>query len=196
MQNKISRKDFCESLEIPYQTLASWKTKNILPPLETINKIAEYMNVSLGWLVTGKKNNGNNTLDNPLSRVSILRRIKITLQEIYKDYEEPDNIFGRHLSDIVDQNLLINWSKGKVELPDGILQAIAGKLHVSYQWLTTADSYNQTDFNPYLYEVAKKNESFLYCLHNVTEEDLKFFKDYFNMKMWYQNFMRQKELDK
>lgn len=50
-KKKISRKDFCESLEIPYQTLASWKTKNILPSLESLNKIAEYMNVSLGWLV-------------------------------------------------------------------------------------------------------------------------------------------------
>lgn len=53
-EKKISRRQFCALIDIPTSTVASWKSKNILPPLKTIVKLAQFMNVSLDWLVNGK----------------------------------------------------------------------------------------------------------------------------------------------
>lgn len=52
---KLSRRQFCTLIDIPNSTIATWKSKNILPPLELIAKIAAFMNVSLDWLVYGEQ---------------------------------------------------------------------------------------------------------------------------------------------
>ena len=48
-----TRKSLCEKLSIPQSTLASWKSKDYLPPAETIVKIAKTLNVSTDFLLTG-----------------------------------------------------------------------------------------------------------------------------------------------
>lgn len=49
----ITRKEFCETIKIIPSTMATWKTRNILPPLETLCIIADYFDVSLDYLVRG-----------------------------------------------------------------------------------------------------------------------------------------------
>lgn len=49
--NKISRRQFCKLTSIPSSTIASWKSKNVLPSIELVSKIADIMNVSLDSLV-------------------------------------------------------------------------------------------------------------------------------------------------
>ena len=51
----ISRKQFCTQIEIPSSTIATWKSKNILPNTELICKVARFINVSIDWLLTGKE---------------------------------------------------------------------------------------------------------------------------------------------
>ena len=51
-QNK-TRKYLCEKLNIFQGTMATWKTKNIMPPVKTLYKIAAELNVSLNWLILG-----------------------------------------------------------------------------------------------------------------------------------------------
>ena len=48
----ITRKDFAKQLDINPSTIATWRTRNILPPMETIEAIADYFKVSIEWLVT------------------------------------------------------------------------------------------------------------------------------------------------
>ena len=47
----ISRRQFSKFVNIPNTTISSWKTKNTLPSVELVAKIAEFMNVSLDYLV-------------------------------------------------------------------------------------------------------------------------------------------------
>ena len=48
-----TRKDFAEKLDINASTIATWKTKDIMPPVQTLYKIAAELNVSLNWLILG-----------------------------------------------------------------------------------------------------------------------------------------------
>lgn len=48
-----SRKEFAEQLDLNASTIATWKTKNIIPPVQTLYKIAAELNVSLNWLILG-----------------------------------------------------------------------------------------------------------------------------------------------
>lgn len=50
----ITRKEFCEKIQVIPSTMATWKTRNIMPPIDTIYKIAKMLNVSIDWLVTGR----------------------------------------------------------------------------------------------------------------------------------------------
>lgn len=52
----LSRRQFCILTDIPTTTLSSWKSKNLLPSVEFVAKIAKFMNVSLDWLVNGDEN--------------------------------------------------------------------------------------------------------------------------------------------
>lgn len=54
-ENGISRKEFAGILGINTSTIATWKTRNILPPVGTLFKISRYMNISIDFLVTGDK---------------------------------------------------------------------------------------------------------------------------------------------
>lgn len=53
-EKKISRRQFCALVDIPNSTISSWKSKNVLPSIELVAKVAKFMNVSLDWLVYGE----------------------------------------------------------------------------------------------------------------------------------------------
>ena len=52
--NLLSQKDLAESINISYNTLQSWITKDRLPDAENAVKIAEKLNTTVEYLVTGK----------------------------------------------------------------------------------------------------------------------------------------------
>lgn len=54
-EKKISRRQFCALVDIPNSTISSWKSKNVLPSIELVAKVAKFMNVSLDWLVYGEQ---------------------------------------------------------------------------------------------------------------------------------------------
>ena len=49
-----TRKTFCEQLGISQPTMATWKCRNIMPSITTIKRIADFLGVSLDFLVTGE----------------------------------------------------------------------------------------------------------------------------------------------
>ena len=53
-EKKITRKQFCTLVDIPPSTVATWKSKNSLPPIDLLSKIASFMHVSLSWLVNNE----------------------------------------------------------------------------------------------------------------------------------------------
>lgn len=54
-EKKISRRQFCALVDIPNSTISSWKSKNVLPSIELVAKVAKFMNVSLDRLVYGEQ---------------------------------------------------------------------------------------------------------------------------------------------
>lgn len=70
-----TRKSLAEGLDILPATMASWKTKDIFPPVDTIVRIADALNVSIDWLVTGKEfHYVNNQIDfNEEQKITINR---------------------------------------------------------------------------------------------------------------------------
>ena len=50
-KKEISRRQFCSLIDIPNSTIASWKSKNVMPSVELVAKVAQFMKVSLDWLV-------------------------------------------------------------------------------------------------------------------------------------------------
>ena len=199
----LSRRQFCTLVDIPNSTIATWKSKNILPPLELIAKIAAFMNVSLDWLVYGElfeNANVQNTLENPCSRRSILERIGDVLRQTYEDYDyDFKSQHEKYLKDIIDYETLINWGQYKVDIPETTLQQIASKLKVPLQWLITKDEYHhEDDINKYgwVFGLAKQYEGILKGYDCLEEEDQKFIDNYIASKLELRQLKREKELKK
>ena len=122
-EKKISRRQFCALVDIPNTTISSWKSKNILPSIELVAKIAKFINVSLDWLVYGDLvDNQDNTYENPYSRRSILYRIEIVLRQKNMDYDyNTESLYNKYLKNIVDYEVLINWVEGRANIAEDVL---------------------------------------------------------------------------
>lgn len=53
---QVSKAELSRAIEVPDPTVRSWFTKDSIPAADTALKIADFLNVSLEYLVTGKKN--------------------------------------------------------------------------------------------------------------------------------------------
>lgn len=52
---QVSKAELSRAIEVPDPTVRSWFTKDSIPAADTSLKIADFLNVSLEYLVTGKK---------------------------------------------------------------------------------------------------------------------------------------------
>lgn len=183
---KISRRQFCSLVDIPNSTISSWKTKNVLPSIELVAKVAKFMNVSLDWLVYGnlfEGENDSNTSTNPSSRKNILYRIQTILRQNNSDFDyDEESLHKKYLNDIVDYEVIYNWANGRANMPDDVLPRIANKLKVPLQWLLTQDSINQNDFDKhaYIYGLARLYPGILKGYDALDEENKKFIDNYIN----------------
>ena len=200
-EKKITRKQFCTLVDIPPSTVATWKSKNSLPPIDLLSKIASFMHVSLSWLVNNElfeNANEQNTNNNPCSRKSILDRIEIVLRQTTNDYDyDFKSQHEKYLSDIIDFETLINWGEYKTDIPESTLQKISAKLKVPLQWLLTKDEYHhEDDINAYgwLFGLAKAYPGLLKGYDCLEEEDQKFIDNYIASKLELRQLKREKEL--
>ena len=196
-EKKISRRQFCALVDIPNTTISSWKTKNILPSIELVAKIAKFMNVSLDWLVYDDiVENQDNTYENPYSRRSILYRIEIVLRQKNMDYDyNTESLYNKYLKNIVDYDVLIYWVEGRANIAEDVLPKIAAQLDVSLQWLLTKDEYHQEDFDAHIYGLATKYPGLLKGYNCLNEEEQKFIDHYITSRLEINQFKRQAELN-
>ena len=54
-EKKKTRKEFAKELNIQPNTMCNWKINNSMPPIQTIYLIANELNVSIDYLVTGRE---------------------------------------------------------------------------------------------------------------------------------------------
>lgn len=52
---QVSKAELSRAIEVPDPTVRSWFTKDSIPAADTALKIADFLNVPLEYLVTGKK---------------------------------------------------------------------------------------------------------------------------------------------
>lgn len=196
LKNKnLSRRQFCSLVNIPNSTISSWKQKNVLPSIEVVTKIAQFMNVSLDWLVYDDiVENQDNSYENVYSRRSIFYRIKIVLRQKNNDYDT-ESLYNKYLKDIVDYEVLINWVEGRANIAEDVLPKIAAQLDVSLQWLLTKDEYHQEDFDAHICSLAIKYPGLLKGYNDLNEEEQKFIDHYITSCLEINQFKRQVELN-
>ena len=189
----LTRKEFCETIKIIPSTMATWKTRNILPPVETIEKIAQELHVSCEWLLFGTTFYlPDDNLRGRLSRTQIRNRIYSTIASKLKiqnaDNEETHSAFFSNIPDLRYKTLL-NWSKGLINLDLYLFEDIAYTLGVSIDYLFSgkeesnqlSNDNDEIDMN--IYNTALRNLNDLFCLDNLTEERRQLAKDMLNQLM-------------
>ena len=208
-EQQRTRKSLCESLGILQGTMATWKTKDIMPPIDTIKRIADALGVSVDWLITDSKEfETKDLLLNQCSKHSIRLRIYEALKN---KYEKDDN---RFVSDFlsnesllkelhkyyfsggyVSYEVLLNWAKGRCNIESYIFIQWAEGLNTTLQFLLTGsevllipskDNYSKP-FEKQLYDLALEFRNELYCLHNYSPDRLKHAKYLLNNLMKLEN---------
>ena len=188
----ITRKDLSERLGMNPSTISAWKSKNNIPPIETLAVIAKALEVSTEWLISdnpiGELNDYNATV---LKRREIRNRIYETIA-IKTGNRDADNQ-KNHLTFFTNMpkltyRVLYNWSKGRINLNEFVLIDIAYTLGISVEYLLTGNknegNNSQFDSNDkHILDTAKRNLNDLFCLDKLTGKRKQLAKDMLNQLM-------------
>jgi transcriptional regulator with XRE-family HTH domain len=82
-ENNLNRKQFAEKSEIPYTTVIGWTTLHRLPDYAALNKIADFFDCSVDYLMGRQHNLGNNISQDTL-------KIENTLLHYFRKLDNDD----------------------------------------------------------------------------------------------------------
>ncbi|WP_296662049.1 hypothetical protein [Treponema sp. UBA753] len=140
---KIRDSDFSKSIGISNSAFAQWRKRGTIPAPLMLQKISDYLKVSVHWLLFGALENNLDLKclsDFDLTPCSIVSRIENALelktQNFSKNY---DTEFFETISDIVSIQELCNWRKQRLNLDYIKLLKISRRVSVSYEWLLTGN---------------------------------------------------------
>jgi transcriptional regulator with XRE-family HTH domain len=177
----LSRKAWSMQFGINPSTIATWRTRNILPPMETIEAIAEYFKVSIEWLVT--EDSTSKLFDShkiKASRKAIRDRIyDIADSKTPAKYENLEELHKLFFEDITEFtfSFLYNWSEGRVNINEYVFEEIAFKLGVTLDYLISGtekegEFINQQETSEvddaYILRKARPNLNELFCLARLS----------------------------
>ena len=169
----ITRKQFCLDVGIPTSTIATWKSKNSLPNTELISKVANFLNVSIDWLVNGENPQQEISIA-AISRHTIMDRIETILRQNTNSFQTPfEELYAEHLGKIADFDLVNNWSLGRINVSESVITALANELKVTTDWLLTGKEETDQVIDTYLYKLAKEHEGVLKGFDCLDEEKQK-----------------------
>ena len=169
----ISRRQFCTQIEIPSSTIATWKSKNILPNTELICKVAKFLNVSIDWLVNGEDPKTEINIV-AFGRHTIMDRIETILRQNTNSFDTPiAELYTEHLGKIDDFDLINNWSLGRINVPESIITFLVKELKVTTDWLLTGKEETDQVIDTHLYKLAKEHEGVLKGFDCLDEEKQK-----------------------
>ena len=218
-EQQRTRKSLCEALGILQGTMATWKTKDILPPIDTIKRIADNLGVSVDWLITDSKEfEETEHLLQKYSRHSIRLRVYVALKNKYEKKDsrfvlgfEYDESLLKELhtyyftGGYVSYETLLNWSKGRCNIDTHIFTQWAESLNTTLEFLFTGsevlipskDNYSKP-FEKKLYDLALEFRNELYCLHNYSPDRLNNAKYLLNdlMKLEHLEYVEKKKSEK
>ena len=73
----LTQTDLAKKINISQSTIASWKTRNSLPPIKTLCIIADYFDISLDYLVRGHNfhnKNEHNIKNEIFSEIEVFKK--------------------------------------------------------------------------------------------------------------------------
>lgn len=183
-----SRREFATSINIQPNTMGNWKTNNSMPPLETVELIADKLNVSPTWLLFGDKYvAAADKSRSYFGRIQVMHRIHCLLLDKtnHQDGEiKNEELFDSVIGHIISYAKLSSWSKGRYNIDLCIFQQIASEVNTSIQYLLTDISAKiPGDFDPVLFNEAKENQNAVHCLYNLSEDKKKIVGDMLNKLM-------------
>lgn len=105
IKEKTNAKEL-ETIGINQKTLSAWKTRNIFPKSDDLFKIAQYIGVSMEWLLTGQKMYMDELfLSEDEKKQFILSKRERELIENYKKLNEKE----KHSIDLMIEALAGNY---------------------------------------------------------------------------------------
>lgn len=135
----MSRKDFAKQIEINPSTVSTWKTRNIIPPSETLFNITQYFEVSLDWLITEDVHQGIRDFQHT---ITLRKQIREKIYDIISKKQgipngeniDTHNKFFEKIPELT-YRLLYNWSEGRININEFIFKDIAFLLGVDIEYL-------------------------------------------------------------
>ena len=184
----LTRKDFAEKMDIIPATMATWKSKNIFPPVDTLSKIADELEVSLDWLIAGYPGFGvDKETFGEYSREAVRERIYKSLigKDELPSEEDLAKIHAENkISFPISYQALKNWAKGRISLDMYFFQQMAYKLNTNLQYLLTGlEDKLPKDFDPVLFKAARENANSVHCLYNLSDDKKQIVSDMLNKLM-------------
>ncbi len=173
----LTQKDLAKQIDISPSTIATWKSKNILPPIKTISRIADFFQVSLEWLVTEEPSFDIAYIKNLELRKNIRNRIYETIGKKTNnpdtDNEDSHNNFFSN-KPYLSYRIIYNWAMGRINLNEYILQDIAFTLCVTTEYLFGGATENTKNINDDdILKTAQRNLNDLLILDKLTGEEKK-----------------------
>lgn len=164
----LKRQALCDAVGITPTAITHWTTRNSMPSADTAIKIANYLDVSVEWLICGEQTNSNEA-SAPQNIASRIENALLFLTGI-PSYSEGDNWF-RPIQPIISIHTFYNWQTGR-NYPDiAILQKIADALSVRFQFLLTGK--NDSEYDSFTFTLANKYEFIIKGFHCLTDENQK-----------------------
>ena len=167
----LTRKEFAEQMGFNQSTIATWKTKNILPPVDTIFNIARRFEVSIEWLMSDNTNQ-QEILYRKLIRKRIYESLSKKLNIENGDDPLQHKMFFTNIPKLT-YRVLFNWAECRINLNLSVLQEIAFSLGENIEYLFGIDFDFDKDFaqnDRKILETAQRNLNDLFCLDNLTED--------------------------
>ena len=167
----LTRKEFAEQMDINPSTIATWKTKNILPPVDTIFNIARRFEVSIEWLMS-EDNSQQEILCRKLIRKRIYESLAKKLNIDNADDPLHHKMFFTNMPNLT-YRILSNWAEGRININLCVIEQIAFSLGENIEYLFSIDNQYDEDFRQNdrkILETAQRNLNDLFCLDNLTED--------------------------
>ena len=135
----ITRREFAKQLDINPSTIATWRTRNILPPMETIEAIADYFKVSIEWLVS---EDSTSKLFDSQKIISSRKAIRDRVYELInsktpKKYETLEELHNHFFIDMPEFTFkyFYNWSEGRININEYVFKELAFRIGISLDYL-------------------------------------------------------------
>lgn len=180
---KSRRQELAEYCGIAAQSLSDWTRRGNLPTGDILSKIADFLHVSIDWLLSMDYEDGwIEFVDDlgtkggiRLSPREIMYRIDGILREKNnsRNYKE-DEDFYKDITDIICFDEIKSMKKNQIEPGIRKIFLIAKKMNVPLSWLLTGVNDTKVpDPKLYIYGLAAKYPDHLkyyHCLHENDKE--------------------------